>query len=308
MILKLIHPNFIIGFENEDLKVVEENHWFSDQFFTKYSFPVTFDLTNELDRALGLLSNINSGRSSKRFEAHFLMFGKEHEALFIIERIEGRKVTGKIRYGFEEFPNYNRKLSTLPLFKQELSVPMTQYALDFIGLSWPDVSFNFPQIICDKFDTNSDQWAYYEGILNNYRAGAFLENEFDDVNNEQINRTIMQPVPYLLHVLKQGFADAGFELRGDMLEDPEFKRSCITVISDYYSTVSDSKIELTVKASEYHTLYRRTQFGESGEIDYGRYINSVLLTQPGRYQISGSVYLRVNRTSSIALLKLTITC
>lgn len=300
MILKFIHPEFEIDFQSEGLKLVEENHWFSDQFFTKYSFPVSFDLTDELDRALGLLSNLNSARSSKKFEGYFLMFGKEHEALFIIERIEGKKVTGKMRYGFEEFPNYDRKLSTLNLFKQDLAEPITDYAAGIITQTWPAVKFNFPQVICDKFDTDSEQWAYYEGAINNYRSGAFLINEYNSGTDEQINRNVMQPMPYLLHVLEQGFADAGYDLQGDILEDPEFKKSIITVVSDYYSTVSADKLEMMLQAKDYISVRSMHKFVSSGYVDIGTYLTTIQIDKPGRYKISGNVFVRCNSSYGYA--------
>ena len=57
---KLIHPNFELDLSGFQLSDNEENNWFSDSFFTKYSFPFEIDLTNEIDEATGFISQLNS--------------------------------------------------------------------------------------------------------------------------------------------------------------------------------------------------------------------------------------------------------
>ena len=303
MILKFIHPSFVLDFTGRKLNIIEENHWFNDQFFTKYSFPFDFDVTDELDVALQMITHNNSQRSAKTFEGYFLKFGQETEAVLVIERIQGKKAQGKLRYGFEEFPNYDKKLSEIEMERQVLAVPITDFAVSFIDKTFPEVNYNFPQLIVDKFDTTSEQWQYFEGIINNYRDGAFLINEF--VNNEQVNRNIMQPVPYLLYVLQQGFAEKGLELRGEILTDPEFKDAVITIISDYYSTASEDAIEMYLQANQYDSLETvRAGYPMRYDLEVGNYILNLNLPDPGVYKIAGNIILRAEGNVSSGVIKL----
>lgn len=288
MILKFTCPSFEIDFTGKQLNIVEENHWFTDQFFTKYSFPFEFDVDESLDAALQMITHNNSARSPKTFEGFFQKFGEENEAVLIIERIQGKKAQGKLRYGLEEFPNYDKKLAELPLEKFRLEEPISDFALSMLDLTYPAVNYNFPQLITNHFDTNTSQWLYFEGIINNYQAGAFLKNEYNGTTGEQINRNIIQPVPFLLYVLTQGFADAGLELRGEILEDPELKHATINMISDYYSSSSADNIEATVQANEYSSITYETDT----RIYLARYVKSIFLPTSGIYKVSGNIIIR----------------
>lgn len=306
MIQKFTHPRFELDLNGKNITIVEENHWFSDQFFTKYTFPIQFDIDDELDVALNMITHINSDTSPKIFEGYLQEFGEESEAVFVIERIQGRKCEGKIRFGFEEFPNYDKKLSELNLQKFTLQQNINDYALGIIGKTFPEVNFNFPQIIVDTIETNDLQWQFFEGIMNNYVGGAFLINEYDAVNDTQINRNIMQPLPYLLHVIQQGFEDAGLTLAGDILEDPEFKKAVFVGISDYYSSVSPNSNELVLTTDQYVSLETidGSTYSWVGRVEVGHYESTVLLAEPGVYKIAGNIYLRQFGFESFAEVEL----
>lgn len=294
MILKYIHPSFELDFTGKKITIVEENHWFSDQFFTKYTFPIEFDIDDELDIALNMITHMNAASSPKKFEGYLLQFGGESEAVLVIERIQGRRAQGKMRFGFEEFPNYDKKLSELPLERFPLQVPMTDYAVGIINQTFPAVNFNFPQILIDSIDVATAQWQHFEGFINNYRGGAFLLNEYDAVKDEQINRNIMQPVPYLLHILQAGFAEKGLSLTGDILDDAEFSRALLVVKSEYYSSVSPNSQEFLLNTSEYQytQIIQGSRYSWVGEVEVGHYQKTLLLMSPGVYKIAGQIYLR----------------
>jgi len=308
MILKFIYPNnpgFELDLTGKNITIVEENHWFSDQFFTKYTFPLEFDVDDELDIALNMITHLNSAAAPKKFEGYLLHFGGESDAVLIIERIKGRRAQGKFRFGFEEFPNYDKKLSELPLQKFVLTEPMNDYALGIIPQAYPAVNFNFPQIILDSIDTASNQWQAFEGIINNYVGSAFLINEYDAVNDIEINRNIMQPLPYLLHILKTGFADKGLALSGDILEDPEFKQAVLPMKSEHYSTVSPNTNEFSLNTSEYDSLeIGGALYNWDTPTEMGNYLKTLVLSEPGVYKIAGYVILRKKHTYAFANLKI----
>ena len=304
MISRCTHPRFQIDFRGKELSVVEENHWFNDQFFTKYSFPFEFEVSDELDEALEEITNIHAAFSKKTFEVYLQLFGEEKEAILIIEGIQGNKAKGKFRYGFEELPNFNKNLSELPLEQFPLTEAIQDYALGIIDKTYPEVNFNFPQIITDLIDTESVQWQYFEGLLNNYSAGSFLLNEYDAGTDEQINRNIMQPFPYLLHVLQKGFEDAGYELTGDILTDPEFQKAVMVVLSDYYSTSSAENQEMLQNTSDYTQVVDRDRILARGSVQVGNYDSTIQILEPGRYKVAGNAILRVDGTEANARLSI----
>jgi len=306
MIFKFTTAQFELDLYGKNLNIVQENHWFTDQFFSQYSFPFEFNVDEDMDTTLEFVSVFSSASSPKTFTGFLQLFGEEHEALLVIERIQGKMIQGKIKFGFEEFPNFEKKLSELPLENNSFTGTIEDFAAGVAAQNYPAVNYNFPAIITDDIDTSSVQWQYFEGIINNYKSGAFLKNEYDSANDEQVNRNLLQPMPYLLHVLKQGFADAGFSLKGDILQDSEFKQALLVVLSDYYSNISSDGIEFKMLADEYFEI--RTVdpvipwFGFP--LQAGRYLQSVLLTEPGIYKIAGSCVVRSYGTFAAAAIDL----
>ncbi|AXP79155.1 hypothetical protein CJ739_55 [Mariniflexile rhizosphaerae] len=294
--LKIIHSSFQLDLSNYDISIVEENHWFSDTFFTKFTLPFTFYITDELNAAIGDLLSHNSNDWETYFEVYFYHNGKEHEAIFEIEEFTGREGSGVVRFGLEELPNYNKKLSELPLDDFALEAPATIYthAETVITKTWPEVSHNFVMVHTDKFDAAEDQWQAFEGVINKRVGSAFVVNEYDAVEDLQLNRNIMMPQPYLLYVLQKAVEDAGFTLAGDVLEDVELKKALFSEISSYYHTINVDSTELKMHSGE--------QYGFKGHD--GKYKKSIILTEKGRYKIAGNLTIR--RYYSIAWDKITL--
>ncbi|RXG32069.1 hypothetical protein [Leeuwenhoekiella marinoflava] len=304
MILRVIHPLFKLDLEDKGLTLIEENSWFNDRFFTKYTYPFDFESTDELDAALQHITKIERASTESVYDVIFLVEGKRHDAQLLIDITIGRRLSPSISYGFEELPNWNKKLADLPLESFTPSPSIYDLAESYADLSWPTVNFCFPQVIPPegKYDTDTDQWAYFEGFINNRVGSAFLQNEYDTENDLQINRNVMQPMPYLLYVLQQGFADAGYELAGDILQDPELQKAFITCLSDYYTSINEDAENITKNADEYYEILEVDTFDNVRRIEKARYANQQSITEPGRYVISGNVVVRTDRSQSAAYL------
>jgi len=290
MNLQIIHSDFQLNLVDTSFTMVEENNWFSDKLFSKYTYTISKTLTDEEDAAFRFITQNSSRNVQTIMDVRFCVLDMEHEAVMEIEKIKGRKIEFQIRYGFEEFPNFEKKLSQLPLHKFPLvGETIFQHAAAKIAFSYPATDYNFPRIFTDQFDKESPQWQAFEGSVNNYDGSAFLENEYDVVEDMQLNRNIMQPLPSLLYVLKTGFADKGYTLAGDILEDPEFKEAWLYSLSQFYSTIApDGKQEMLVKTDE-HIEY----------IDgFGRYERELEITEPGRYAVKGNLFIRSEGTHS----------
>lgn len=284
--LKISHSEFELDLSNFDISIVEENVWFKDRFFTNYVLPFDFKITDELNAAIGDLLSYNAEETETYFEVYFYHNGEEHQAIFEIEEYIGRDAQGSVRFGLEELPNYNKKLSELPLDDYDILEPNTIYshAGNVINKTWPEVTHNFVQVHTDKFSADDAQWEAFEGVINKRVGSTFVLNEYDAETDKQLNRNIMIPQPYQLYVLQKAVEDAGFVLAGDILENPDFKVALFSEISNYYYTINTDSKELFVHSGEHYETYNDNQ--------YGKFVKTITLTEKGRYKISGNLTMR----------------
>lgn len=299
MIRKLIHSSFEIDLSNLKLNIVRENHWFSDTFFTKFSFPFELELTDELDALLGFISRHNSKGKITYIECKYYHGDVIEDAIFEVLRKTDR-ISCELSFGYDQLPSFTKKLAELPLDKFELpeGVDIYNHAETIIPQSWPDVNYNFPQIHTDKIDPESDDvFIDFEKIINNYKDGEFLINEVIEEGGESIayNRNIMQPLPAALHILKKGFEDAGLTLEGEILDDERISKALVFADVDYATTVTQES-ETIITMSE--------DFTETGVVSipisnnsfptsasFNRYLTTVAIDNPGRYRVIGKVNL-----------------
>jgi hypothetical protein len=154
---KLIHSDFELDLSNFKLSVVKENFWFSEEFFTAFSFPFEMELTDELDALLGFISRYNSVDPKVYIECKHYHNNEISDAILEIEQLQDR-ISGSIRFGYDQLPNFDKKLSELPLDKFELpsGTDIYEHAETIITQTWPAVNYNFPQIHTDKIDPDND--------------------------------------------------------------------------------------------------------------------------------------------------------
>lgn len=291
---KFIHSDFEIDLSKLKISTQEENHWFSDSFFAKFSLPFEIDLDSELDETFGFISFYNSQIIETQFEGHYFENGEYYTAIFEIEEAENR-LQCSVRFGLEEFPNFDKSLTELNLDKFEVE-NIYDHAAEVITKTWPEVNYNFPQIHTDKIDTDSDIWFAFEKIINNYKDGQFLRNELDLVENISYNRNIMQPMPYLLHVFITAFADAGYELQGDILSDEFLKKIILYSSVDYQTTFEQQSINIFQmsedNAGEFVEPAVQIAFGQiRPAYTYTYYYSRKVIEFPGMYRIIGKIRL-----------------
>jgi hypothetical protein len=272
---KIIHPTFELDLTSYAISVVDENYWFSDQLFTKFSFPFTFELTEDLIEVFGELLDDNAKFIETSFNVQYAIGNQLENSVFEIESQIGKQVTSTFRYGFDELPNYNKKLSELPL-EETVIADVYTHAKSIIPLTWPTVNYNYPQIYTDKYDTTEKTWESFAGKINNYVAGDFLENTFTDENFA--NKNIIQPIPYVLHILTQGFLDAGFTLKGDILTNPILLKMLLFTDIDYF--------DLRGNIQDY-IMFRSEITSTAGEVAY--YADTLELQPDSTYKITGKL-------------------
>ena len=300
---KIIHSNFELDLSSKKITDISENPIFSDKFSTKYSYPIEIDLEDDLDIAFGFISFFNSSNPLTLIDVTYVHNDILSDAVLEVEQIQGKKMQITISWGFEEFPSWNKKLSELPLDKFEVANIYT-HAAAVISQTYPAVNYNFPQIHTDKIDTEDDIWFAFEKILNNFKEGAFLENYVDLGEDITYNKNIMQPLPYLVHVLKKGFEDGGYVLDGSFANHPLIKKICLYSDSTYFTTfeqesytvmqmsedaiVSQEEITGTFTIPPAFTWQQPTVIVNPSQ-RVATYSSVTTILSPGKYRIIGTI-------------------
>jgi hypothetical protein len=290
---KVIHSNFELDLSIFKITDTSENPIFSDQFSAKYSFPIEIDITDDIDKAFGFISFHNANEALTYINVKYVHNNELSDAVLEVQEV-AQKLNVLISWGFEEFPNWSTKLSDLTLQKFDVS-NIYDHCLTIVDQTWPNVNYNFPQIHTDQFDTDSETWASFQKIMNHMVGGVFPDNYVDDVENIIYNRNIIQPLPYLLYLLKVGFEDAGKTISGDFLENELVKKCC--VFSPNYSFLVNELeyFNLTVVANEYYEEFYNHQIKCFKEI--------VVSEIAGNYAIVGKVTRRTSFNDSYLEIK-----
>src|SRR5690554_5669346 len=218
---KIITSDFEIDLRGYDISLQEENSWFSDTFFTKYSYPFDLIITEKINLALGDILSYDTKSGKYYLECEYVFYDEIENAVLVIERIVRDVASVSLKYGMDEFPGFDWNLNELGL--QKMAIPdIHSHATSCLVQTYPAVNYNFPQIHTDKYDPSTPEFNGFEKIINNRYSNGFLENTVDVVEGEDVmfNRNIMQPMPYLMYVLKRGFELFGLELKGDIVTDP----------------------------------------------------------------------------------------
>lgn len=274
---KIIHPLFEIDLNNTSITLLEENDWFSDTFKTKYSFPFTSEITDEMREAFADVLDDNSKEITTDYEVIYAFNNVREKAILSIVEISD-SLSFQLKYGIEEFPNFNKKLSELGL-EIKVTTDIYAHAKTVITQAWPAVNYNFPQIHTDKIDTSIPMWSYFLKILNNYKDGDFVINEV--IDDTPHNRNLMQPLPYFLHILTQGFAQKGYVLKGDVLEISELQKKLLFTETDYHKILDQVNIDTIILGSD--------RISTSGNEAF--FSKAIQLPQGGRYRITGTINL-----------------
>jgi hypothetical protein len=272
---KIVHQLFEIDLSNVDITLTDDSSWFQDSFNTKYSFPFSVDLTDEMQKTFADLLDYRSKETTTEFEVIYVLNDSRQAGILTAESVMDG-ISFQLKIGIDEYPNFSKKLAEIGLENTTVA-DIYAHAKTIITQSWPAVNYNFPQIHTDKIDTSIAMWTYFERIINNYVGGNFVANEV--IADVPYNRNLMQPLPYFLHVLTQGFAQAGYILKGDVLEIENLKKKLLYAETDYFKILDQVNISTSIMGiDKFASLGNRADF-----------TRTVALPQGGRYQVTGTI-------------------
>ena len=278
-------PTAKLDLSKQKFSIQENNAKVSDSQFTKIVFPFSLPVSEEILNSIGDIINHAATDVETVIDCKLEHEGRVHDAKFEILGNEGSYAEIQIDYGFDELPNWTKKLSELPL--ENFSVPdIHTYAPTVLNKKYPEVNFNFPRIYNKKYDPTTEVWDAFDGFLNDMKPDMteMRRNYIDGVGNI-FNVNIIHPMPYILHVLKTGFRDAGFELKGHILTDADLLYRTIYSGTDYFTSKKQRRYEFDI-------MYGTPDIIDlhHGYKDYELYERHITIEKMGNYKIAGIIH------------------
>ncbi|MDO4782552.1 MAG: hypothetical protein Q4A09_04950 [Capnocytophaga felis] len=254
---RFVTDQFVLDLSRISISYQEENPRFKDTFFTQFSMPFEFRMNADLRTKIGNYTDLNAIDLKRKHDGYHIVDGVVRKGILEILSVEGNLVQAQINSGFEQLPNFDKKLCDLPLLKKAVPNIYT-HADEICRQKYPQTNYNFPRVAYPK-NQNEQGWESFQQFLNHRKNGRFLDN--NETAGDIISRNIMHPMPYLLYVLKVGFSDAGYELQGDVLTDEDFQQQLIYSATDYFSTTNQSEETLTLGNFVQKYVLENTAFG-----------------------------------------------
>ncbi|MBC7847274.1 MAG: hypothetical protein H7Y10_12355 [Flavobacterium sp.] len=280
--LVFIHDNFKLDLTYLNVTFTEQNPWMKDDFSTEFSIPFDLYLDTELSKKSGFEAHFNANQNKTIFDGFLDKDGELSKALLKFIGIKGKKITAVINAGIDSFPSFEKKLSEL-LLETKVVDDIVVDAQDVITKTYPDTNYNFQMVHVDKYDPTTPDFNGFEKIINNYDDGAFLTNELT-VDNVDLIRNIMQPIPYLMHILKTGVSDSGKTLAGDILTDYELNRTLVFRDGQYFKQTVKEEIPAVYQVNEWTALaYQNNGY------QYVNFTKEIEILKKGDYTLFGDI-------------------
>lgn len=251
--LVFTHSDFQLDLTYLNVTFTEINQWFKDDFSTEQSFPFDLYLDSELTKNSGFQAHYNANKNKTSYVGILGKDGETVSAVLTFQSIKGKVISAIIKAGIDNFPSFDKKLSELNLEKK-IVVDIIEEAKAVIKKGYPETNYNFPMIHTDKYDPTNSDWHGFQKIINHYSGGQFLTNVLGEEDIDEI-KNIMQPLPFLMHVIKTAVEDGGYTLGGDILNDTELSKALVFRDGDYYRRLSEDEIPLISKNNEWTSSY-----------------------------------------------------
>ncbi|MEI7488746.1 MAG: hypothetical protein WCJ72_15335 [Chryseobacterium sp.] len=224
-------------------------------------------MDEEFKESFGDFESPESWELENSFEGPLLFENSISEAKLNIESSEGMYLIGQIDFGFEDLPNWDKKLSELSW--EKFPVPDIHiYAKDICAKKYPETNFNFPRMFTAKYSPDDKMWDAFNGYYNDLdSAHNEMRRNYVDSSGNIFNQNIIHPCVHFLYILKKCFQDAGFSLKGDVLSDAMFQDAWVFSGTEYFNKISQFKSGFTVSMNDYYKT--------EGVVWYGEWINGM---------------------------------
>ncbi|AZA93056.1 Uncharacterised protein [Chryseobacterium nakagawai] len=300
--------NKVLNLSGQKISVRESNYKISKAITTKFTFPFEFYMDEEFLLAFGDFVSLESSELDSIIDGHFLFESKLYEAKLTFLSTEGNFMTAQIDYGFEELPNWNKKLSDLQWDKIDV-LDIHKYAQTVCGKTYPEVYFNFPRIFTKKFNNEDKVWDAFNGYYNNLNEdGSEMIRNYVDASGNIFNVNIIHPCIYYIYLLKKCFSDIGLQLQGDILTDTMFKDAYVFSGTDYFNKKDQFFNNYTVSVNEIDSVENIFWYGEWSNgwhfdyrIDKQTYIDDVVLNFTDKLYINGRFYAKVMQKTTVKM-------
>lgn len=239
---------YTIPIIRDGFTVNDENPEFSDDFLVNWSYPYNIYQTDLIKRIFPDFSNPNVIKR-KKDRGYLTIEGDVYPAdiKFLGAQLSQLKI--QFEFGVGMLPVMDKQLSEIDF--GEFNTPnMYDYVDSVIKKTYPEVNFCFPQIynakyFPDKYGKNYiDLWPVFN--LTHIDGSGILKVTRNEIGfDRQLIVSAMKPCPYLLFIIKKGFENEGFELKGDILTDEFLKNICLD-----HNNTTDLEFSYDIKTLE----------------------------------------------------------
>lgn len=292
MEIKFFSNGRIIDLSGQKISVSEKNSKVSDKVFTKYSFPFEFYMEEDFKKSFGDYSAFDSYNLPKTIDGFMLYNDVYSVAKLEIGECEGNFITLQIDFGLDDVPNFDKMLKDLPLEKFDVENIHT-FAADVCSKKYPQTNFNFPKLYNSQYSPEDELWDAFNGFMNDLNdSGSAMRNNYVTEAGDIFNVNIIHPMPHWLYLLKTGFADAGYQLAGDILTDPMLQDIWVFSATEYFSRLTLRKLGLKISVMDYQERFKK----KLRKYPYGFYNKTVEIPKPGNYKLIAQVMLATHKS------------
>lgn len=292
MEIKFFTEEKVLDLSGQKITIQDSNSRMSDKMFTKYFFPLDYYMNDEFINTFGDYESDDAAQLQTSFVGPLLFENKIHQAELKFGKTKGKIISTQIGFGFEDLPNFSKKLSELPLHKFAVADIHT-YAKEVCAKNYPETDFNFPRMYTKKYSPDEELWDAFNGYYNDLKPdGSEMNRNYIDAEGNIFNTNIIHPAPHWLYVLKTGFTDAGLILQGDILTDPIFSQRWIFSGTEYFSRLTQRRLGLNISLMDYDERYKNPM----RTYPYGIYRKEIQISRIGKYKVIAHIKLNTYKS------------
>jgi hypothetical protein len=196
----------------------------TEVFQGSYSFPFELKWTPANMNALGFPTVIEVIGREKKWNAELYWKQTKRAACkLVLQKATRRSITVNLVVGIASLSVFEKKLSEINLggdrylgYRQE---DIIGFADSLTGLNYPATAFNFPSISWPNFYGNNNP--DFAGVANRYDINNQTYQPNIRSTSSPINTNTLVPVVFSAYIIRQAFLEEGFQVAGDVFQDPE---------------------------------------------------------------------------------------